>query len=119
MQKDNREVGHDERFFDQDIKRFCPNLSFVHLKPGRTFNKERQRVSPYLSIKNESRILLDKRENVREKINEAQKDWLDPNFGGAIRHLANIVRTFEKLNGNISNMNLEEKVQFILDNAMK
>lgn len=117
MQKDNGEVGHDERFFDQDIKRFCPNLSFVHLKPGRTFDKERQRVSPYLSIKGESRILLEKGEDVRGKINIAKKDWPDPNFGGAMRHLANVVRAFEKLNPNISNKSLEEKIQFILDKA--
>lgn len=119
MQKDNREVGHDERFFDQDIKRFCPYLSFVHLKPGRTFDRGRQRVSPYLSIKGESRILLEKGEDVKEKINNAKKSWQDPNFGGAIRHLANIVRAFEKLKGNLPNMSLEEKIQFVLNIAVE
>ncbi|MBI5465107.1 hypothetical protein HY946_00665 [Candidatus Gottesmanbacteria bacterium] len=119
MQKNNREIGHDERFFDRQIKSFCPDLSFVHLKPGRTFNKERQRVSPYLSVNGESRILLEKGEDVRKKINFAKKDWPDPNFGGAVRHLANIVRAFEKLNGNIPNMSLEEKIQFILDKTVE
>ncbi len=118
MEKNNRVNGHDERFFDQEIKKFCPDLSFVHLKPGRTFNKNRQRVSPYLSIAGESRILLEKGENVQEKIDDAMKNWPDPNLGGAIRHLANIVRAFEKLNGNLLNMTLEEKVQFILNKAI-
>ncbi len=119
MQKDNREVGHDERFFDRDIERFCPDLSFVHLKPGRAFDKNRQRVSPYLSIFGESRLLLQPEENVKDKIELALKDWHDPNFGGTIRHLANIVRAFEKLFGRLGNVSLEEKVQTIIDKALK
>ncbi|MCL5675770.1 MAG: hypothetical protein M1120_01440 [Patescibacteria group bacterium] len=119
MQKDNSEVRHDERFFDQDIKRFFPELSFVHLKPGRTFDKKRQRVSPYLSVRNEQRILLEPGEDVAFKIHFALQSWPDPNFGGAMRHLSNIVHAFEKLNGNLSNMTLEEKIQFILDKAVE
>lgn len=110
--------GHDERFFDREIIKFCPSLSLIHLKPGRTFDKHRQRVSPYISINGETRILLKPDENVQNKINQGQKLWHDPNFNGAIRHLANIVRAFEKLNGNLPNKTLEEKIQAIIYNAL-
>ncbi|MBI3385436.1 hypothetical protein HY030_04555 [Candidatus Gottesmanbacteria bacterium] len=119
MRKDNEEMGNDERFFDQKIKELCPFLSFVHLKPGRTFDQNRQRVSPYLSILGETRLLLRSGESIKDKINLASKSWNDPNFGGTLRHLANIVRVFEKLFGSLGNKSLEEKIQMIIHKSLK
>lgn len=118
MHKGIEVIGHDERFFDQEIDKFCPDLSFIHLKSGHTFNKNRPRVSPYLRVKGEKRILLKKNEKVKEKIEEAVKEWPDRSLGGAINHLASIVRAFERLNGGLLKMTLAEKIQFILDMAV-
>lgn len=118
MHKGMEVIGHDERFFDREIGKFCPDLSFIHLKPGHTFDKNRPRVSPYLSVKGEKRILLKKNEKVKEKIKEAVKEWRDRSLGGGINHLAAIIRAFERLNGGLLNMTLAEKIQFILDRAV-
>lgn len=119
MEDSSKIKGHDERFFDREIIKFCPNLSLIHLKPGRTFNKHRQRVSPYLSIVGETRIILQPDENVQNKIKQGLRSWPDPNFNGTLRHLANIVRLFDRLNGNIPETTLEKKIHFIIHRVLK
>ena len=118
MRKDNNEIGHDERFFDQQIKVFCPFLSFIHLKPGHTFNKERPRVSPYLATTGEDRIIIKKDENAARKIAAAKLTWQDNQLGGGTNHLAAVVRAFENLFGRLPSSTLEAKIQFILNKAI-
>jgi hypothetical protein len=118
MRKDNQEIGHDERFFDREIKKFCPNLSFVHLKPGRTFDRERPRVSPYLSIEGENRIILEENEPVAQKIASARTVWPDKHLGGTIRHLTSITRDFESIFGKLGKIPVEQKIQLIINQAL-
>jgi hypothetical protein len=111
--------GNDEILFDDNFNKLFPNqMSFLYLKPGRTFNRARQRVSPYIFLKGEDRIMLRKDEDVKEKIRQAEKEWGDKFFGGARKHLENIVHAYEKLFGNLTSMPLEEKIQYILDRAV-
>lgn len=117
LTKHAKDIGHDERFFDKEIAKFLPNLSFIHLESGKTFNAERLRVSPYLSLKGEKRILLLPSENVGKKIQEAKKGLSPDFFRGTTNHLAHIIRIFEKLNVNLLNMSFEEKLEFILHKA--
>jgi hypothetical protein len=122
MENNKNIKGHDERFFDQKIQQFCPNISLVHLKAGHTFDKLRSRVSPYISIAEENRILLKKCEDINQKIFKAKKIWSDPNLGGALNHLAKINRLFEKLFeplGKKGKISLEQKLQIILEKAIK
>lgn len=119
LTKEQNDVGHDERFFDQEISKFLPTLSFIHLESGKTFNPERLRVSPYLSLKGEKRILLLASENVEEKIKDAKINLSPDFFRGSTNHLAHIVRIFEKLNGNLLGMSFEEKISHIIEVATK
>lgn len=119
LTKKQNDVGHDERFFDHEISKFLPNLSFIHLESGKTFNPERLRVSPYLSLKGEKRILLLANENVEEKIKEAKANLSPDFFRGSTNHLAHIVRIFEKLNGNLLEMSFEKKIQHTIQVATK
>ena len=112
-------TGHDERFFDRKIARSLPDLSLIHLEAGRTFNRERLRVSPYLSLAGEKRILLLKHENVCLKLETAKTELPRDVFRGTTNHLLQIIRLFEKLNGNLLNMNFEEKLEFIICIATK
>ncbi len=105
MAKISRIEGNDERFFDMTIKELVPKLGFIHLEPGWTFDPNRPRVSPYISIEGEKRLIL----------NRAQKTT---DLGQCQSHLAKIVRCAETLWGKLPQKTLEEKAQFILDKAV-
>jgi len=111
--------GSDEMLFDSHFSTIFPgSMSFLYLKPGRTFDRARQRVSPYIVLKGENRIMLKNGENVKEKFCKAENEWGDNFFGGARKHLENVVHAYEKLFGNLKGVSLEEKIQFILDKAV-
>jgi len=115
-------LGFDERVFDREYRNIMGdegNLSFVYLKAGRTFNKLRPKVSPYIHIPGESRILLRADEDVKRKFAEAEKEFGDKQLGGARRHLTNIVRLYEKLFGSLGKIPLEDKIQIIIEKVVK
>ena len=118
MSKTQRVKGHDERFFDQTIKKFCPTMNFIHLKPGRTFDKLRPRVSPYISVADEARVLLKKGENVSKKLELAKNNCHPEVFKATQRHLSHIIRLQEQLFGPLKLMSFEEKLQTILNKAV-
>ena len=109
--------GHDERFFDAEIKRLhaALPLSFLHCKAGRTFDPRRPKTSPYIAIANEPRILLKPDEHVLEKIAAAKVACNPELFRATMSHLRMIVRLFESLFIRIPKNNPEEKIQFIID----
>ena len=109
--------GHDERFFDAQIRNFhALPLSFLHCKAGRTFDSHRLKASPYIAIANEQRILLSADELVRDKMmNITKRGNNSEAIAGVRSHLSLIVRLFESLFIRIPKQTLEEKVQFIID----
>lgn len=124
IQGTETDLGADERLFDREYKKIAgeggDDITFLYTKPGRTLDPSRPKVSPYIQIKGENRILLKKGENVAQKIKDAIAATGDKNLGGAIKHLESIVRTYEKLNEPFPRgMALEEKVQAIIDRATK
>jgi hypothetical protein len=63
-------LGSDERLFDEEYKRIIgtENMSFIYTKPGRTFDANRPKVSPYIQTPGEHRIIIKPNEDVVEKI---------------------------------------------------
>lgn len=104
MSKAKNIEGNDERFFDAGIKKFIPDLNFVHLEPGWTFDPNRPRVSPYISLPGENRVVL--------KPNQEISD-----LGICGPHVAKIIRCAEMLWGKLPFNNLESKVRFLIDKA--
>lgn len=116
---DDQKQGNDEMLFDNNYNQLFPrSMSFIYLTAGRTFDKTRQRVSPYILLPTEKRFSLVVGENAKEKLTQAELEWGDKYFGGTRKHLENIVHTYEKLFGNLLVISFEEKVQLILDRAM-
>lgn len=117
IQAKETDMGFDERRFDREYLRFHPGqMSFVYIKPGRTFNPSRPKVSPYISIDGEERLLLAPGTNVQEVFDATD----DPNLGGAKKHIQNIVRLYEGLYGSLGKIwdggiTLEDKVQTIIN----
>jgi hypothetical protein len=111
--------GHDERFFDTSIKNFCPDMTFFHLKPGRTFDVARQRVSPYISVDGESRILLKEGESVTQKLAQFGATTPIDAFKATKRQLAHIARLHDTLFEPIKFSSLEDRLQHILEKAIK
>lgn len=113
-------LGFDERLFDREYLRLRgPELSFVYAKAGRTFDKSRPKASPYIQIAGERRLVIDPVEDAKLKIDEAIAALGDETLGGAIKHLNNIVRLYEKLYGNLGRVSLHEKLQTIIDRVTK
>jgi hypothetical protein len=118
IQATETELGFDERLFDREYKRIMgEQISFVYTKPGRTLDLSRPKVSPYIQIEGEARVLLKKGENVASKLSEATEKTGDKHLGGARKHLESIVRTYEKLFGSLGRDPLEQKIQNIIDKA--
>lgn len=108
--------GFDERLFDREYMSFEGHpISFIYTKPGRTFDKSRPKASPYIQIAGENRLLLSRDENVRSKMESAAEQFGDIYLGGARKHLENIVRLYEKLFGSMGRVDLEDKLQMIID----
>jgi hypothetical protein len=112
--------GFDERLYDREYRHLGgSDVSFVYLKAGRTFDYRRPKASPYIAVPNEQRILLVAGERVADKINAAIEMWPDKatakNLGGAINHLGNIVRLYERRIGSIGSGTVIDKVQLIID----
>ena len=105
MSKSKIREGNDERFFDVGIRQFFPDLNLIHLEPGWTFDSNRPRVAPYISIEGENRLTL----NQDQKITD---------IGQCAPHLSKIVRCAEILWGKLPHKALKEKIQFILDKAI-
>jgi hypothetical protein len=117
IQAKETEMGFDERRFDREYLRFHPDqMSFVYIKPGRTFDPKRPKVSPYISTADEGRLVLSPDTNVKEVFASVQ----DQNLGGAKKHLQHIVRSYEDIFGPVRDINgekltFEDKVQYIID----
>jgi len=120
IQASETDLGFDERVFDREYKAVTGgDLSFVYLKPGRTFDSSRPKVSPYIHIPREPRILLKADEDAKAKIAEAEKRFGDKHLGGARRHLIDIIRLYEKLFGSLGDIPFEDKIQKIIDKVTK
>jgi hypothetical protein len=116
IQAKETDIGFDERRFDREYLRTVgPDLSFIYVKPGRTFDPSRPKVSPYVSVQGESRLLLQPGIDVAEVIEQAVRATGDVQLGGARKHLNHIVRLYEALFGALGRLPLEEKVQHILN----
>lgn len=111
--------GHDERFFDQTIKKFCPTVLFLHLVPGRTFDEKRSRVSPYISIDGERRLVLQQQIVVQDVLNRFKKECSPEVFKATLRHLSQISRLHDDLFGPTMHKSLTEKLQILMDTATK
>ncbi|MFH1648909.1 MAG: hypothetical protein ABIA11_04280 [Patescibacteria group bacterium] len=111
-----KRIGFDERLYDNRFEEVVGSkISFIYLKPGRTLDLHRPKVSPYISIEGERRILLQPKENVRAKIEEAQKSQ-DAELKSVIKHMADIVSVFENTYGKeVKGSDAIEKTQSIID----
>jgi hypothetical protein len=118
IQSSETNLGSDERVFDREYKdKMGNNISFVYLKPGRTFDKSRPKASPYIHIPTETRLLLSKNEDVKAKLEAATQVWGDKHLGGARGYFIDIIRAYEKLIGPLGNIPIEEKIQAVIDKA--
>ena len=110
--------GHDERFFDTQLLSIQKiPVSFMFSGAGRTFDPNKPKESPYISVKDDHRLLIQPQENVSQKFCDAQNRWGSSSCNGVRGHLADIVRIFEKLFIKLPSMTLEQKIQFILNIA--
>lgn len=113
-------VGFDERLYDLRFREVMgQSMSFIYLLPGRTLDVNRPKVSPYISIQGERRILLQPGEDVSKKFEEAEEAQGEGKMQSAKEHLANIVSLFEGIHGNVLGTTAEEKVQAIINEAFQ
>ncbi|MDO8584159.1 MAG: hypothetical protein Q7R83_03200 [bacterium] len=94
-------LGFDERLYDREFRTQCDaRMSFAYVAAGRTLDPKRMKVSPYISVADEHRILLKPNEDVLAKVQATLPEWRgDKTLGGLTRHLNNIVRLWDKTTG--------------------
>lgn len=110
--------GHDERFFDTQLLSIQKiPVSFMFTRAGRTFDPNKPKASPYISVRDDHRLLIKPQEDVPQKFREAETRWGVSSCNGVRGHFADIVRLFEKLFIKLPLMTLEQKIQFILNTA--
>ncbi|MBI5619751.1 hypothetical protein HY950_02200, partial [Candidatus Gottesmanbacteria bacterium] len=110
--------GHDERFFDTQLLSIQKiPISFMFSCAGRTFDPNKPKASPYITIEREHRVLIQPQEDVSQRFCEAETRWGTKSCNRVRGHLADIVRLFEKLFVKLPSMTLEQKIQFILNIA--
>lgn len=99
IQEEVRGSGFDERLFDDEFLAKCDKrMSFAYTLPGKTFDRHRLRVPPYIAIPGENRILFKKGEDVRKKYLEADSEsFPNQTTKGMIEHLTAIMRLWDKL----------------------
>ncbi len=117
IQSKETSIGSDERLFDREYREFKgeDSMSFIYSEAGRTFDINRPKASPYIQIPKETRLLLDKNENVGKKFGEVASKIGEDKMKGTIKHIEKIVELYEELFGSLGNLKTEEKVQQILN----
>jgi hypothetical protein len=111
-------VGFDERLYDLRFRDVMgQTMSFMYLWPGRTLDKQRPKVSPYISIAGEQRILFAPNENVESKLSAAELTMGADSLKGVKEHLHNIIQLFEGIHGPLAANSTEEKVQAVINMA--
>lgn len=110
ISKQNRVEGNDERFFDNEIIKHCPDVGLIHLPAGKTLGPNRPKASPYLSLDNLKRIIIQDNEDVNGKLKSSSRE--------VFMHFSRIVRTFEKLQGKLPFDTLEEKMKFLINKSL-
>ena len=53
------------------------------------------------------------------KFDAARASWGDNHFGGTRKHIADIVRLFEKLFGQLPSLSLEQKIEHMMKRMTK
>lgn len=117
IQAKETSIGSDERLFDREYREFKGNesMSFIYSEAGRTFDINRPKASPYIQIPGETRLLLDRNENVKKKFAEVISGIGEDKMKGTIKHIEKIVKLYEELYGSLGELSIEEKIQGILD----
>ena len=99
VQASESELGFDERLYDREFRAVCDaHMSFAYTVSGRTMDLKRQKVSPYISIADEHRILLKPDEDVSAKVAMMTPEWNgDKTYGGLTNQLSATLRLWERL----------------------
>jgi hypothetical protein len=109
--------GLDEYFFDRRFIEIFPNstMSFLYVVPGRSFDHKRQNPPPYACFDVKNRILIDRDENVAEKIDFARTHTKEESFNSYMKFLQRLVRLYDRVVGPTDRTPLRYRVQQIVD----
>lgn len=114
-----KRMGLDERLFDTEFLSHCDtNMDFAYTISGRTFDRERSRVSPYITVPGETRLLFKKGEDVQSKYEQGLRNWSSiETMGNAIGTLTAVVHLWDRLSRTRipPSTNLMDRVQAIID----
>ncbi len=109
--------GYDERLYDLRFAEVAPDyhMSFLYCKPGRTFDVDRQKVSPYITIEGENRLLLDPSTHVQQAFDRFLTEENRRKLNGTLQHLESIIQLYSRLIEPLpSEAPLDQRLQQIL-----
>ncbi|MBI2610476.1 hypothetical protein HYW60_00860 [Candidatus Kaiserbacteria bacterium] len=118
-----KRMGFDERLFDTEFLSHCDtNMDFAYTVSGRTFDRKRSRVSPYVAVPGETRLLFKKGEDAQSKYEQGLNNWSNiETMGSAIGTLTAVMHLWDRVSRTHvpSHANLMDRVQAIIDTVCK
>jgi len=105
---------YDETFYDKNFKAYMnPNVAFVYVVPGRSFDKKKPRVAPYVDFNPQYRIMLPDNEAAK-KIEQAERE-LGLGLNGAEKYYRGIIELWSEFDPNIQKGSTKERVIYIIN----
>lgn len=111
-----KDSQYDEAFYDRNFREhMSTEVAFVYTSPGKSFDRNKQRVAPYVDFNPDKRILIPDPDALK-KIDAAQKELGPDLMNGIKRYLINIFKLWREFDEGIPmNYDLKESVGYILD----
>jgi len=105
----------DESFYDRNFREYVsPTVGFVYVVPGRSFDKNKPRVAPYVDFNPAVRIMIPD-EDVSAKIKKAETE-LGKSFESRAKYYLDLFKLWREFDPNLpQDVTLIEGIQYILD----
>jgi hypothetical protein len=109
-----KDSQYDESFYDRNFKQYVSNMiGFLYIVPGKSFDKRRPRVAPYVDFNPEKRLMIPDNEAER-KIDVALAEF-GPNLNGAKSYYTDMARLWREFDDSIPmNGTMKERVRHML-----
>jgi hypothetical protein len=119
IQSRGSKTGFDERLYDDEFRDKCDvNMQFAYTVSGRTFNRSRARVAPYISSINENRPLFVAGESVRSKYERGVVEWGGhESLSGVLEYYQSVMRLWDVVSATsiAPSGDVLERIQAVID----
>jgi hypothetical protein len=105
---------YDESFYDSNFRKYVnAKVGFIYITPGRSFDKSKPRVAPYVDFNPSQRIMIP--DNLAAQKLDAAQAALGVGLQGIEKYYKNILKLWREFDENLPKGSVKEGVQYVLD----